>query len=107
MMITITFIQPDGVEKVVEAEEGTSLMQLALDNGVDGVLGDCGGACSCATCHCYIDENYLSRMPAAEDVEMSLLEIANDPQENSRLGCQVTLTQELSGMIVKVPESQY
>ncbi|MFV8817958.1 2Fe-2S iron-sulfur cluster-binding protein [Haliea sp. E17] len=106
-MVTVKFIQPDGVEKVVEVPEGTSLMTAALENGVEGILGDCGGACSCATCHCYIDEAFLPQIPAAEDIEQSMIEFATDPKENSRLGCQVQVTEAVSGIVVRMPESQY
>ena len=106
-MVTIKFIQPDGVEKAIEVHEGTNLMIAALDNGVQGILGDCGGACSCATCHCYIDEEFLPLVPPASDIEMSMIEFASDPHDNSRLGCQVVVTEAMSGMVVRLPESQY
>ncbi len=106
-MVMITFIQPDGVEKTLDVEVGTTLMTAAVDNAVDGIQGDCGGACSCATCHCYIDDGYKDKIPAAEDVELSMIDFAIDPQPNSRLGCQVQVTEALEGMVVKLPESQY
>lgn len=106
-MVSITFIQPDGAEKEVEVEAGTSLMTAALDNGIDGIQGDCGGACSCATCHCYIDEAFADKIPAVDDIEASMIEFANEPQDNSRLGCQVSVTEELNGMVVRMPSSQY
>ncbi|TGD71291.1 2Fe-2S iron-sulfur cluster binding domain-containing protein [Mangrovimicrobium sediminis] len=106
-MASVKFIQPDGSEKIVDVPEGTSLMTAAIDNGVEGILGDCGGACSCATCHCYIDDAYFAKLPEAADVEKSMLEFAVEPKENSRLGCQVQVTEELSGLVVHIPESQY
>lgn len=106
-MVTVKFIQPDGAEKVVEVPEGTNLMTAALENGVDGILGDCGGACSCATCHCYIDEEFQGKIPPAEDIEQSMIEFASDPKENSRLGCQVQVSEDISGIVVRMPDSQY
>ncbi len=106
-MVTVKFIQPDGVEKIVEVEEGTNLMTAALENGVDGILGDCGGACSCATCHCYIDDEFFPKIPPAEDIEQSMIEFASEPKENSRLGCQVQVTEDVSGIVVRMPDSQY
>lgn len=106
-MAKITFIEPDGSEREVEVLEGTSIMQAALDNGVTGIMGDCGGACSCATCHCYIDEGYISQLPGVDAIEASMLDFAIDPQPNSRLGCQVTITETVSGIIVRMPQSQY
>ncbi len=106
-MPTVKFIQPDGVEKIVEVAEGTSLMTAALENGVEGILGDCGGACSCATCHCYIDDEYFAQIPPAADVEQSMIEFAVEPQANSRLGCQVQVTEDVSGIVVRLPQSQY
>jgi 2Fe-2S ferredoxin len=103
----IIFQNADGSQFEVEAAEGTSIMQAAVDNGIDGILAECGGACSCATCHCYIDENYLDKIPAAGDVEQSMIEFAMDPQDNSRLSCQVQITADLDGMVVKLPASQY
>lgn len=106
-MVTIKFIQPDGAEKEVEVEVGTNLMTAALENGIDGIQGDCGGACSCATCHCYIDDANFAKLPAVDDIEASMIEFANEPQETSRLGCQVQVTDELEGMVIRMPSSQY
>ncbi|GAB3378734.1 (2Fe-2S)-binding protein [Spongiibacter taiwanensis] len=106
-MPSIKFITHDGNEYDVEAESGTSVMQAALDNGIDAVLAECGGACSCATCHCYIDENWTDKVGAAEDIEKDMLSCVLDPQDNSRLSCQVKVTDELDGLVVRLPESQY
>ncbi len=105
-MISITFIQASGEEKTIEAEEGSNLMTAAIENGVEGILGDCGGACACATCHCYIDDTHSATIPDADEIEQSMIEFAADPKENSRLGCQVTITREMSGLVVHLPESQ-
>lgn len=106
-MVAVTFIEPSGDEKVVDASPGSTLMRAAVDNDVNGILGDCGGACSCGTCHCYIDEKYLDLVGTPDVIESSILETAVDPQTNSRLGCQVTVTDELDGLVVRLPVSQY
>ncbi len=106
-MPTVKFIEADGTEKIVEVTEGTSLMQAALENDVVGIQGDCGGACSCATCHCYIDESFASKTGEPDPIESSMLDFAVDPQPNSRLGCQVEVTEALSGIVVRLPASQY
>lgn len=106
-MPSIKFITHDGNEYDVEAESGTSLMQAALDNGIDAILAECGGACSCATCHCYIDENWTDKVGQAQDIEKDMLSCVLDPKDNSRLSCQVTVSDDLDGMIVHLPESQY
>jgi len=105
-MVAVIFIEPDGNRRTVEVPAGSNLMQAALDNGVDGILGDCGGACSCATCHCYIDESTAPGLPAATSVEASMLDFAIEPRPNSRLGCQVTVTEELHGLVVELPQTQ-
>lgn len=106
-MTTITFIQPSGVDVEVTATPGTNLMHTALNNGVDGILADCGGGCSCATCHCYIDERFLNKLPAPNAVEQSMLDFVVDPKENSRLSCQVMVTEDMDGMVVTLPKSQF
>ncbi len=82
-------------------------METAVDNGVVGVVADCGGACSCATCHVYIDPNWYVQLPEPGEFEQELLEFAIDLQDNSRLSCQVEITEEMDGMVVHTPESQY
>ncbi|WP_317930822.1 2Fe-2S iron-sulfur cluster-binding protein [Halioxenophilus sp. WMMB6] len=106
-MVTVKFVQPDGSDTVIEVPVGTTIMRAALDNGVEGIQGDCGGACSCATCHCYIDPEFFDKLPSAEDTEISMIEFAVEPRETSRLGCQIELTEALDGIVVHLPESQY
>jgi 2Fe-2S ferredoxin len=81
-------------------------MHAATDNGVAGILADCGGACSCATCHCYVGEDWTARTGAADEVEAQMLEFVLDPQPNSRLSCQITVSDELDGLVVRLPKSQ-
>lgn len=106
-MPSITFISHDGTEQQVDADNGTSLMQTALDNDVGGIAADCGGACSCGTCHCYIDEAWIEKAGTAGEIEQQILEFAIDPKPNSRLSCQVVVEDKLDGMVVHLPETQY
>lgn len=91
----------------VEVEVGSNLMQAAIDNGIDGITAECGGACSCATCHCYIEDTWVSKTSARSDMEKELLLCVIDPKDNSRLACQVEVTDALDGIEVVIPESQY
>jgi 2Fe-2S ferredoxin len=106
-MPTITFIQYDGRAHKIEAEIGQSVMQVAVDNQIPGILGDCGGNCSCGTCHGYVDKASAARIPAADSYERDLLSCASSPTEDSRLTCQIIVTDALDGMIIHLPESQY
>lgn len=106
-MPKITYIEHDGTERQVDAEVGKSVMQTAVDNLVSGIVGDCGGCCSCATCHGYIDENWAAKLPAKSENEAMMLEGALHVQDNSRLTCQITITPELDGLVVRLPETQY
>jgi 2Fe-2S ferredoxin len=105
-MPKITFIEHSGQQHSVEAEVGQSVMQVAMNNMVPGIIADCGGNCSCATCHVYINGDWASHVtPPAED-EKAMLECALHTRDTSRLSCQVAVTPELDGMIVRLPESQ-
>lgn len=106
-MPTIHFVTADGATTSVTAEVGSSIMKAAVDNSVDGILAECGGSCSCATCHCYIGPNWADKVPAANGNENGLLEFAVDPKTTSRLSCQVIVTPELDGIIVTLPVSQF
>lgn len=106
-MPNITFKSHDGQSREVYAEIGNSLMETAVDNGVVGVVADCGGACSCATCHVYLEPAWISQLPGPDDSEQELLEFAIGRKNNSRLSCQIEITEEMEGMQVHTPESQY
>ncbi|MCK9469427.1 MAG: 2Fe-2S iron-sulfur cluster-binding protein [Porticoccaceae bacterium] len=106
-MTKVTFIDHAGTEHQVEVEKGTSLMQAAMDNGVDGIVAECGGACSCATCHCYVDEAWVARTGEPSDIEKDMLDCVLDPQPNSRLSCQIIIDDSLDGLVVRLPESQF
>lgn len=105
--IRITFILADGGEHTVAAEAGETLMRVAKRNNFSGVVAECGGACSCATCHVHIDKTWRDKLPPRESAETEMLEFAEGVDENSRLSCQINLTRELDGLIAHVPASQY
>lgn len=106
-MPVVKYISHDGAINEIDVVSGSSVMQGAVDNMLDGIIGECGGSCSCATCHCYIDEAWVEKVPAASEMEKDMLECVLEPQENSRLSCQVLVTDELDGLVVKLPESQF
>ena len=106
-MPTVTFIDPNGTQLSLQGEEGLSLMELAVSNGVEGIEADCGGACACATCHVYIDDAWTAVTGSPIGDEVDLLELAVDPQAGSRLACQIRLTSELDGLVVRIPFSQH
>lgn len=106
-MPSVTIIEFSGTEHVLDADPGLSLMELAVDHMVPGIEAECGGCCSCATCHCFVDEKWLDRTGRASGEEAELLSGTPDPQPNSRLACQITLTEELDGLVVRLPQSQY
>lgn len=106
-MPLIKFISHDGNTHEVHAAAGTSVMHAAVDNNIDGIIAECGGACSCATCHCYIDEAWTAKLEGPSDIEKEMIECVLDPQPNSRLSCQVTMSDELDGIVVRLPENQF
>ena len=105
-MAQITYIEHDGTEHEVQVEIGYTVMQAALDNMLEGIVAECGGACSCTTCHCYIDEAWTDKAGPPDAIEKEMIEFALDTKDNSRLSCQVTVTEELDGLVVHLPESQ-
>jgi 2Fe-2S ferredoxin len=104
-MAKIIFVTDHGAEFAVEADPGISLMQLALRNGVPGIIGECGGVMSCATCHVYVDDAWYERLTPPQQAELDMLEFADEPTALSRLGCQIKVRDELNGMIVRIPRS--
>jgi 2Fe-2S ferredoxin len=106
-MPRITFIAPDGVERTVQAKSGDSLMQTAIKNAVPGIDADCGGACACATCHVFVDPSWVSRLGQMSAMEASMLDFAQSVRPNSRLSCQIEVTESLDGLVVCTPESQH
>jgi 2Fe-2S ferredoxin len=105
-MPKITFVGSDGSAADVDAEAGHTLMETAVDNSIAGMVGECGGACACATCHAYIAEDWLGRLPAMDDMEDAMLESAMDRRANSRLSCQIEVTDELEGLTVTIADNE-
>lgn len=105
-MPKVVFVQPDGVRRQIDAPTGITLMEAARQNGVVGVIAQCGGACACATCHVYVDPSWLGKLDPPEDMEQGMLETAWEPRDNSRLSCQVHITPKLDGLEVAVPQRQ-
>ena len=105
-MPLVKFITHDLAEHEVHVAAGTTVMHAAIDNGVPGILADCGGACSCATCHCYVDDAWADKTGTADDVEAQMLDFVMDVQTNSRLSCQVIVENELDGLVIRLPASQ-
>jgi 2Fe-2S ferredoxin len=105
-MPKIVFIEPGGGRREINAPLGITLMEAARQNGVKGVVAQCGGACACATCHVYIEPSWLAKVGRPEDMEEGMLETAWEPRPNSRLSCQIHITPELEGLQVTVPEQQ-
>lgn len=104
-MPKIVYIEPEGDRVEVEVEEGYSVMEGAIMNGVEGIEAECGGACSCATCHCYVREEWWDKLPDMDVIEDSMLEAATERRENSRLTCQIPVTDELDGLVLEVAPS--
>ncbi|MFC4347263.1 2Fe-2S iron-sulfur cluster-binding protein [Kordiimonas lipolytica] len=106
-MTKITFVSPDGEERIIDAEDGDTVMDAAINNDVPGILAECGGACACATCHVYVDDAFMDKVGTPSEMEESMLEFNEHRQENSRLSCQIKVSPDLEGLRVTAPESQY
>lgn len=107
-MTRMTFISDLGERRDVVVAAGTSVMQAAVGNGVDGIIGECGGSAMCATCHVYVDEAFLDRLPPVNPTEDAMLDsAASERRANSRLGCQIKLTDDLDGLVVTTPAAQF
>ena len=106
-MPKVTYIEFDGTERQVDVPVGWSLMQGATLNGVLGILGECGGACGCATCHCYVDEAFVDKLDPPDETEDEMLDCTVSPRlPNSRLSCQIEASPGIDGIVVRLPESQ-
>ena len=106
-MARIRYVEANGTEHEVEAAPGATLMQAAVDRLIPGIEGDCGGLCACGTCHVYIPEDWQVRCGSADELETGMLEFAFDVRENSRLACQIEISEDLDGLVVHMPERQY
>ena len=106
-MVKITYIEFDGTEHVVDVAPGLTVMEGARDNGVKGIEADCGGACACSTCHVYVAEDWVEKLPAKEAMEADMLDFAWEPDPvRSRLTCQLKVSDALDGLVVTMPEKQ-
>ena len=105
-MPKITYIEYNGKTHNVEVPNELSVMEGALQNNIPGIDADCGGACACATCHIYVDEKWFNKLPSKSEAEQDMLDMAIEPNKFSRLGCQITVNDDLDGMVVKMPSKQ-
>lgn len=106
-MPTIKYVNAQGNETAVEVSVGTSVMLGAVDNHIEDIVAECGGICGCGTCHCYVDSDWLDKVGEPDAEELMMLEDVCEPKPNSRLSCQIKVTEELDGLTVYLPESQY
>ena len=105
-MTKITYTDQQGNSKTIEVENGLSVMEGAIQNDIPGIDADCGGSMACATCHVYVEEKWLDKLPKAEDGEVDMIDMAFEPKQNSRLSCQLIVSDELDGLIVNIPSRQ-
>jgi ferredoxin, 2Fe-2S len=106
-MAKITYVEFNGKEHVVDVKNGLSVMEGAVKNNIPGIDADCGGACACATCHVYVDEAWADKTGSQSAMEESMLDFAENVEPNSRLSCQIKVTDELAGLVVRMPQSQH
>jgi len=106
-MAKITYVEHGGTEHAVDLPDGLSVMEGALRYTVPGIDGDCGGACACATCHVYVEGDWMEKLPAMNDLERDMLDFAFDVKDNSRLSCQIKVSPALDGLVVRTPARQY
>lgn len=105
-MVAITFIEFNGTAHQLDAPEGATAMEVAVRNGIPGIVAECGGACACATCHVYVDDAWQDKVGEPSEMEEGMLDFASDVQPNSRLSCQIKITSALEGLVLRMPENQ-
>ena len=105
-MPKITYIEHNNKSHEIEVSNGLSVMEGAVQNNIPGIDADCGGSCACATCHVYVDEKWFNKLPKKESAEEDMLDMAFEPNKFSRLSCQITVADELDGLVVKMPSKQ-
>ena len=105
-MAKITYIDFEGKSRTVEVENGLSVMEGAIQNDIPGIDADCGGSMACATCHVYVEDSWFNKIPKAEEAEQDMIDMAYKPKKNSRLSCQIVVSDEINGLIVTTPEKQ-
>mgnify|MGYP001464705393 CR=1 FL=1 len=105
-MPKITYIEHNGKSHDVDVPNSLSVMEGAIQNNIPGIDADCGGSCACATCHIYVDKNWFDKLPTKENAEEDMLDMAYEPNKFSRLACQITVTDDLDGLVLKLPSKQ-
>ena len=105
-MAKITYKDHEGGSRTIEVENGLSVMEGAIQKDVPGIDADCGGSMACATCHVYVEEKWLNKLTKAEDAEVDMIDMAYEPKKNSRLSCQLIVSDELDGLTVTTPAKQ-
>jgi 2Fe-2S ferredoxin len=105
-MPKVTYIDNSKNSKTIDIENGLTVMEGAIQNDIPGIDADCGGSMACATCHVYVEEKWLDKLPKAEDAEVDMIDMAYEPKKNSRLSCQIIVSEDLDGLIVTTPEKQ-
>jgi len=105
-MAKITYVDSSGNKKTIEVQNGLSVMEGAIQSNIPGIDADCGGSMACATCHVYVKEEWLNKLKKSEDAEQDMLDMAFEPKKNSRLSCQIIVTDELDGLVVTTPLKQ-
>ena len=105
-MPKITYTDSQGNSKTIDVEKGLTVMEGAIQNNIPGIDADCGGSMACATCHVYVEEKWLDKIPKAEEAEVDMIDMAFEPKKNSRLSCQLIVSDELNGLTVTTPEKQ-
>ena len=105
-MPKIIYIEHNGKSHTIEVAKSLTVMEGAVQNNIPGIDADCGGGCACATCHVYVDEKWFNKLPKIESAELDMIDVAFEPKKNSRLSCQITVTEELDGLVVKMPSKQ-
>ena len=105
-MPKITYKDNQGNSKTIEVEKGLSVMEGAIQNNIPGIDADCGGSMACATCHVYVEEKWLNKLPKLEEGEIDMIDMAFEPKKNSRLSCQLIITDNLNGLVVTTPKKQ-
>ena len=105
-MAKITYKDNQGNSKTINVKNGLSVMEGAIQNEIPGIDADCGGSMACATCHVYVKEEWLNKIPKAEDAEVDMIDMAFEPKKNSRLSCQIIVSDEVEGLEVTTPEKQ-
>ncbi len=105
-MPKITYIEHNGKSHTLDVENGLTVMEGAIQNNIPGIDAECGGACACATCHVYVDEKWFDKIEKKQSAEQDMLDVAFEPNSFSRLACQINVTDELDGLVVKMPSKQ-